>query len=243
MPTLKSLSEAVEDYMRYRVAKGRAASTVTNEGFVLRRFVAWYGDVQMRNMTAEKVADWFYGDQGLRAEHVTRDRRCRAPVKESTHNYYRTRLNSFFRFATTRGWIRIDLLDEVDILREPTVLRQRPDPALLNEMIANTSCDRDRALITTLVHTALRKNEVLAIQVKDVDLSRGSLFAFISKSQLEDEMPVTAGLARVLGTVAIATDATPRQTSSAGLRCWPGAVDGHGQDQFSGVDGKARENR
>ena len=94
MPTPKSLSEAVEDYLGYRVAKGRAASTVSNEGFVLRRFVAWYGDVQMRNMTAEKVADWFYGDQGLRAERVTRDRRYRPPVKESARTTTTAHSNS-----------------------------------------------------------------------------------------------------------------------------------------------------
>lgn len=43
-----TLSEAVEAYLSHRAAKGIAPTTPTNEGFVLRRFVAWYGDVQMR---------------------------------------------------------------------------------------------------------------------------------------------------------------------------------------------------
>jgi hypothetical protein len=59
------LSCAVEEYLRQRKARGKAASTVANEGFVFRRFVAWYGDVQLRHMRPEKVAAWFYGEGGL----------------------------------------------------------------------------------------------------------------------------------------------------------------------------------
>ena len=104
------LSEAVDTYLRVREAKGTATTTLANERVVLRRFKHWYGDVQMRHMTAEKVAQFFYGDNGVRSTHTTRDGRVRPPVAPSTHNYYRTRLNSLFRFSTQRGWIRTDLL-------------------------------------------------------------------------------------------------------------------------------------
>ncbi len=194
MPTQIRLSEAVEEYLRYRLAKGMARTTVTNEGYVLRRFVAWYGDRQMRSMSPQRVAEWFYGEQGLRAEHQTRDGSVRAPVQNSTHNYYRSRLNTFCIFALKRGWLKTDLLDEVDILKEPVRLRQRPDAAGLNDMIDAASCDRDRALISTLIHTALRRNEVLSLRVRDVDLGTGSIYVYISKSAVEDHMPITATL-------------------------------------------------
>ncbi len=80
MPEHKRPAEAIDDYERHRLARGKAASTVINEMYVLRRFLAWYTDVQMRNMTSEKVAQWFYGDGGLRTDHTTRDGRRRAPV-------------------------------------------------------------------------------------------------------------------------------------------------------------------
>lgn len=131
----KRLREAVEEYVRHRSARGRAKTTVTNETYVLRRFAVLYGDVQMRHMTPEKVADWFYGQDGLRSEHRTRDGRHRGPIAPSTHNYYRTRLHSFFRFSTQRGWVKKDLLSEVDPLRLPTVLRQRPSPNVLMHMV------------------------------------------------------------------------------------------------------------
>lgn len=192
------LSDGIETYLRVREARGTAATTLRNEAVVLRRFLAWYGDVQLRHMTALRVADWFYGEGGLRAQHKTRDGRVRPPIAPSTHNYYRTRLNSLFRFATQRGWIRTDLLAEVDVLKEPTVLRQRPDPQALNQIIDNAENARDRALLCTLIHTALRRNEVLRLTVGDLSLADGWMNVYISKSQLEDRLPLTANLEREL---------------------------------------------
>ena len=162
--------------------------------YVLRRFAAWYGNVQLRHLAADKVGEWFYGDNGLRTDHRTRDGRYRAPVAASTHNYYRSRLNSFFRFCIQRGLVKKDLLAEVDPLRVPTVLRQRPSPTTLNEMVRTAPNDRDRALLQTLIHTALRKSEVAAIRVNDVDLDEGWLIVRITKSHLEDRLPITVQL-------------------------------------------------
>jgi site-specific recombinase XerD len=124
----KRLSEAVEDYERHRRARNIAAGTRKNEMYVLRRFAAWYGDVQVRHMTPEKVARWFYGQGEMRCDHTTRDGRRRDPVAASTHNFYRGSLRSLFVFASRRGWLKADLLEEVDPLRLPTRLRLRPDP-------------------------------------------------------------------------------------------------------------------
>jgi hypothetical protein len=46
MPEPKRLVEVVEDYVRYRRARGKAASTTTNEMYVLRGLASWYGDVR-----------------------------------------------------------------------------------------------------------------------------------------------------------------------------------------------------
>ncbi len=236
MPEYKRLEEAVEDYVRYRRARGKADATVTNEGYVLRRFAAWYGDVQLRHMTAEKVSDWFYGEQGLRSEHRTRDGRERGPIAASTHNYYRARLASFFRFATQRGWVKTDLLDDVDALRLPTVLRQRPEMAVIAKMVETAGCDRDRALLLTLAHTALRKSEATGIRVGDVDLANGWLRVLISKSQLEDRLPITANLdaelrrwmrsyAEAIGRPLISSDYVFPARQTAGYR-WRTETDG-----------------
>jgi len=198
VPEHKRLAEAIEGYERWREAKGKARTTVQNEMYVLRRFALWYGDVQIRNMTPEKVASWFYGENGLRHQHRTRDGSEREPIAASTHNYYRSRLSGFFEYATRRGWVRTDLLEDVDPLRLPTRLRQRPTPDVLNAMVDVASGERDRALLSTLIHTGLRMNEAMRLRVGDVDLERQGLAVYISKSDLEDDLPITAPLGREL---------------------------------------------
>ena len=66
----KRLADAVEDYLRYRSARF-ATTTVQQEGFVLRRFLAETGDIQVRHLRAERVSDWFYGEGGLMQRHTT----------------------------------------------------------------------------------------------------------------------------------------------------------------------------
>lgn len=189
----KRLNEAVEDYVGYRAARF-AAQTVEQEGYLLRRFAASIGDIQLRHLTPEHVTDWFYGPAGVRDAHVTRDGVHREAVKPSTHHYYPTRLASFFGFATKRGWIRQDLLQDVQPMRLPVVKRQQPSPHMLLAMLDLAQNDRDRAYIATTINTGLRANEIASLCVGDVDLDGGWLLATISKSHEEDAFPITQDL-------------------------------------------------
>ena len=80
-----------------------------------------------------------------------------------------------------------------------TVLRHRPTPLLLNQMIETAGSDRDQALLRTFVHTALWKSEAMALRVGDVDLMQFWLRVTISKSHLDDRLPLTQELHAALG--------------------------------------------
>lgn len=162
---------------------------------MLRRFAAWYGEVQIRHMRAERVAEWFFGPMGLLAEHVTRDRRQRKPITPVTANYYRTRLSSFFLWATKRGYLRDDLLAEVAPLPVTRRVRLRVDPEMLLDLPKHTLNLRDRAFITLIINSGFRSSTAKSIRVGDVDLVAGSISVRISKSHLEDVFPITADLA------------------------------------------------
>jgi integrase len=183
----KRLGETVEVYARYRRARGarlarrRRTRCTCSDG--ARPGTATY---RCGTSRPKRSANGSTGTTAFRAEHRTRDGRRRAPVAASTHNYYRSRLNSFFRFCIQRGLIKKDLLLEVEPLRVPTVLRQRPSPSTLNEMVRTAPNDRDRALLQTLIHTALRKSEVTAIRLGHVDLVEGWLTWTVTKSHLQD---------------------------------------------------------
>lgn len=195
----KRLHEAVEDYLRYRKAK-YSATTVANESYVLRRFAAWVGDIQLRHLRAERVADWFYGKHGLMDRHVTRDGVHREPITPSTHNFYRSRLASFFRFALWRGWIKDDLLREVDPMRAPKRQRLQPPPHRLLALLEEAENDRDRAYLATAMFTGLRTSEITRMRVGDVNLAGGVIAIVRSKSDEEDVANITVELDQELRT-------------------------------------------
>ncbi|MHB1064218.1 MAG: tyrosine-type recombinase/integrase [Georgenia sp.] len=187
------LGETVEEYLRFRAATCSAA-TVKNEGFVLRRFTSWYGDVQLRHMKSEKVADWFYGDGGLRHQHVTRDGVHRPPIKATTANYYRTRLGSFFRWATRRGYLKRDLLQDVESLTPVRRDRLRLAPDDLVRLLDVAHDPRDRGFLAMLINTGFRGGTAISLKVGDVDLATETLRVHVSKSGIDDRFPVTADL-------------------------------------------------
>ena len=91
----------MEDYLRLSAAR-YSHSTIKNEAHVLRRFIAVTSDLQVRHLSLEHVERFFYGSNGVMAEHQTGDGLDRAAVQASTHNYYRGRLKAFFAYCTQR---------------------------------------------------------------------------------------------------------------------------------------------
>jgi integrase len=189
----KGLHEAVEEYVLMRTAR-KAATTAANEAFVVRRFAASLGDIQVRHLRPQMVADWFYGIDGVMNPHLTRDRKHRAPIKASTHNYYRTRLAGFFRFCTQRGWLKVDLLMHVDPLPVPQTKRQQPAPHVLLGLLEVADNARDRAYLALAINTGLRASEIVALRVGDVDLDSGYLAVVIRKTGDVDDQPITQDL-------------------------------------------------
>lgn len=194
MKTNITVQQGVEEFLDYRRAR-LAASTVLNDTHMLRRFVRNVGgDRQIRYLTARVVEDWFYGVDGIMADHRTKDRQLRPSVQASTHNFYRTRLKALFAFWTKRGYLKVDLLVDVDPQKIVRKQRQQPSPDLLWAMLDATSNRRDRAFLACAINTALRANEILRLRWKDLDLDGGWLTVFISKTRVEDRLPITSDL-------------------------------------------------
>jgi integrase len=194
VPEHPRLSEALARYQAMRRAR-YAAPTTKNENFVLSRFLDWYGeDVQVRHLRASRVEEWFHGSDGLRAPHVTRDGVEREPIQESTYNFYRSRLKSFFAFCNTNGWLKNDPLVHVTPMPVTRKKRLQPMPRVLLGMLDATENPRDRAYLATAINTALRASEINRLRVGDVDLNAGDLKVWISKSREEDLMPISSDL-------------------------------------------------
>ncbi len=193
-----TVSEAVEEFLHFRAARF-ASSTVTNQGYVLRRFAAFLErDIQLRNLTESHVEDFFSGANGVMRQHVTRDGLQREPVAPSTHNYYRKTMDVFFEHWTRRGVVRRALLREVTPMRVPRQERLQPSPEQLLAMIEGAANSRDRALLAAAANTALRRHELLSIRVGDLDLAAYSMKVVISKSGDYDNVAITSDLGQHL---------------------------------------------
>ena len=188
------LSQTVEEYLTVRRVRYSDA-TVKGEGHVLRGFAATRGDIQMRNLTPEHVETWFVS---LMQPHTDRSGIHRPKIEPSTHNFYRSRLKSFFGYCAQRGLTRADLLVHVPPMKEARRLRQQPSPESLWAMLDGPCDPRDRALLATAMNSGLRSNEIARIKVGDLDLEALTLLVWISKSKMEDAMPVTSDLATEL---------------------------------------------
>lgn len=189
-----SLRQSVEDYLAARTVR-YSPTTVTNEGFVLRRFAATVAkgrDIQVRSLTAEHVEAWF---AAVLRPHTDRTGVDRPAVQGSTHNYYRARVASLQRWCVQRGLTRADWLAHVAPMRPVRKVRQQPGPVHLWAMLDAAIEPRDRAVMAVAMNTGLRASTISSLKVGDLDLDSMTLRAWISKSQLEDDMPVTSDLA------------------------------------------------
>jgi integrase len=190
------LSEARDQYLASRQGSC-AAATVTQDGFVTRRFAAAIGDIYVHNVTAVHVEKWFLT---LRAEHLCRDGRIRPAVKATTFNYYYARVKAFAHYLQTRGLTRHDLMAHVRPSRVDRRERLQPSADQLWRMLDNTSDSRDRAILATAMNTGLRAGEIARLRVGDVNMEQLSIRAWVSKSRIEDVMPMTDDLAGELET-------------------------------------------
>jgi integrase len=188
------LSEAVEEYLTMRRARYSEA-TVKGEGQVLRRFVATSGDIQMRHLTPEHVEAWFIN---LIQPHTDRSGVHRPAIQPNTHNFYLARLKCFFAYCAKRHLTRADLLANVTPLKVRRRIRQQPSPEVLWAMLDSAGDPRDRALLATAMNTGMRAGEIARLRVGDVDLEALTLRVNISKSLMEDDMPITSDLATEL---------------------------------------------
>lgn len=175
-----TVAQAVAQYQETREPRV-AATTLANDWSLLRNFTRAMGpDKQVHTLTQRKVEQWF----------ATEAKRQRA----SSYNKVRTRVKGFIEFSRRRGWVTHDLLAEVGTIRVPKRERMKLSPVELVDLPSHTDSARDHAFVVLACNTALRANEIVGLRVRDVDLGTGSLHVTVTKSAIEDQMPISMEL-------------------------------------------------
>lgn len=184
MPKTIQLSDALDEYERFRVSNHIAKATLRNNRTTLKRFLASTGNIWVHAIDDRHVERFFTEltktkqPQSQRNDHVA--------------------LQGFFKWCKHRRY----LSDDVDPMwgrRKPPHNKKERNrihvsrfPALLDA--AEGRCERDRAGIAMLLYTLARDQEIASVQIRDVALDSGEIHMRIFKTGEEDLMPICAEL-------------------------------------------------
>lgn len=189
-----NLSDAIDRYLDVRRAKC-AKSTSRCDANNLRHMLAHIGNVKMRDLSRDHMFDYFYGSKG-RINHVVRG----VPLAASTFNAERGRIAAFLNWAVDEGYMQVSPLRGVERRRVGTRERLRLSPEQMIDLIERTEYPRDRMLLSLGCNTGLRAHALAALRVGDVDLDRGYIRSYSSKTDNHKLHPITLELDRELRT-------------------------------------------
>ena len=177
--TTPRLSEALAQYMTNRRTYC-AATTVSNDQALLRKFVREVGDRQVHLLNQTHVETWFARESERQMA--------------SSYNKVRTRVAGFIDFCQRRGWLTQDLLGEIRPRKVVQRERLRLSANQLRRMIETAENPRDRAMIAIGCNTGLRSSDIVRLRIRDVDLDQGVLRVRVKKTGKVDELPITSDL-------------------------------------------------
>lgn len=179
-----SLSDAIEDFLRFRKSQDVAKNTIARDQTTLRKFLLVNGNIWVHTVSERHVTHFF--------EEIGKTKQS-----QSMRNDYSS-LNLFFDWA--RQTKRMSLDNNPMYGRKPprAVTKERNRvhvskfPALLDA--AGQRSPRDRAAIALLLFTLARDGEITDLRHSDLDLEGGYLKVRVHKTRTEDRVPICAEL-------------------------------------------------
>lgn len=178
------LSDAVDDYLRFRRSQDYSKGTIAHDRSILKKFLSSTGNLDTRQIEDRHVSAYFdkasltRQPQSLRIDHNV--------------------LSKFFAWCRNTRRMPIDN-DPLygrrrprDVKRERNRIPVSQFAQLLDE--AGQREARDRAVVAVLLYTLLRDQEAASIRISDVDLAGGWIRARIHKTNVEDRIPISKEL-------------------------------------------------
>jgi site-specific recombinase XerD len=195
----KSPDALLAAYVNELHVRNYGAATRAQAGHVLPRFFAFLKDRRVgdiRAVTEEHVVAW------AKLLATTKNRHGQ-PLSPHTRRSYLVLLQRFFRFLDRRGLILANpMLDVVmpQVSKLPrAVLSRSQAQRLMDAPSAFTPVGkRDRAILETLYGTGLRVAECARLELKDIDLAKGTLFVRQGKGKKDRVVPFSGQAAAAL---------------------------------------------
>ena len=176
------VSDALDEYLTTRTHL--AANMLINDRSQLHAFARFLGPIQVGHLTAQHVEAYFVGRAGITNRMNAR-----------SYNKARQRVNGFVGFLASRGYNRKPLMANIHARKVFERDRLRLTPAQMLALYDVADNPRDRCMLAVACNLGLRAGELTTVQIRDVNLEASTLHVVISKSGIEDHMPISADLA------------------------------------------------
>lgn len=187
------LREKFCNYSTY--IRGYSPATVRRYRTVIRLFQQRSEITHIGECTESKVREFFYRGRSERGWSA------------SAYATYHKTLVVFFRWCVAEKFLPNSPAEAIEVPREPKALPRRlslQDATRLLEFVANASWTseferhRNHAILATLLHAGLRKQELLGLHLSDVDLAHQSIFVRRGKGVKDRFVPTGPSLAAIL---------------------------------------------
>ena len=180
------LSEAVDEYLESRLARGFSPNTNRTSRQALDRLLEEAGNLYVKSIGPKHIDAVFAAKAGV--------------WSKATGALMLTHYRSFFAWARQRGYMPKDF----DPCSGWKIRKNKPADALripvlrFEELLDAAEHPRDRMYIALGLFLFLRSSEIVALRIKHVDLGAGTIKVKIFKTDDLDYMPISEELDREL---------------------------------------------
>lgn len=187
------LSDAIDEFIVWRKARGRAPRTIVTDDFVLRSYLlTQVGNIRTKDLRPSHVTGLWDRPVG---GGVRGNNRIVKPLAASTKNLYGTKVTAFLEWCQNpgRGYLGLDVAAFVSDMPNPKVMKRsrlRLTPSEMLTCLERAVHPRDRMILAMAINTGLRASEIASLRVKDVDVRNARLHVVIHKTQQQDVMPI-----------------------------------------------------
>jgi len=187
------MPQLFRDYLAWLLATNHSTTTARNARTALRRFLKWLRQAHP-SLTLSRLC-FRHVEEYQRALSLER-RPNGLLLAWSTQAEYLGALQGAFRWARQRRLLPRDPAAALTLPKRPfrlprAVLTAREAERVLRQAVPGTPLGlRDRALLEVLYSTGLRRAEVAALRLEDIDLGRRLLVVRAGKGQRDRYVPL-----------------------------------------------------
>ena len=187
-----ALGRAAEDYLMWLSSHGYAQTTVANRRHHLDDLVEFLAERDM----AEPKAVSFTALESYQRHLFHHKKRDGAPLSFRTQAQRIIGAKGFFSWMTSHGLIALDPASGIVLpkaehrLPEATLSAEEADTVLSGPDVTTALGLRDRAVMEVFYSTAIRRAELIALKLWDIDHERGTVFVRQGKGGRDRYTPI-----------------------------------------------------